>query len=87
MISDFPRFLFALTGCEKGVKGAGCRFTDQHIGTEIDLGVDVRWGGVAGMEHLFFRFDMGYLIFGKQVADDYDAPGIFALRMRLMFVF
>jgi len=34
-----------------------------------------------------FRLDMGYLVFGKQVRDDYDAPGIFALRARLMMVF
>lgn len=79
-------FLFKVTGCEKGVKGTGCRIKDQHIGTEIDVGVDVKWGGQAGFEHLFFRFDMGYLVFGKQVSSDYDAAGIFALRMRLMFV-
>ncbi|MDY0004692.1 MAG: hypothetical protein RBU30_25575, partial [Polyangia bacterium] len=81
------QYLYRVTGCEKGVKGASCRLTDNHIGTEVDVGVDVRWGGVPGIEHLFFRFDMGYLVFGKQVASDYDAPGVFALRMRLMFVF
>lgn len=80
-------FLFALKGCEKGAKGAGCRITKQHIGTEVDAGLDVAWGGRPGMEHLFFRFDLGYLFFGKQVSGDYDSPGIFALRMRLMFVF
>ena len=73
------QYLFRVTGCEKGTKGASCRLTDNHIGTELDVGVDLRWGGVPGIEHLFFRFDLGYLIFGKQVASDYDAPGVFAL--------
>jgi hypothetical protein len=80
-------FLFKLTGCEEGAKGVGCRIQDNHIGTEVDLGVDIAWGGTPELRHLFFRFDMGYLIFGKQVSGDYEAPGIFALRMRLMFVF
>lgn len=64
------------------VRGRG-----KHIGTEIDIGVDFKWGGPLGREHLMFRLDMGYLIFGDQVKDDYDSPGIFALRARLMMVF
>lgn len=76
-------FLFADVSCE-GVSGP-CM--DNYIGTEIDVGVDYRWAGAVGSEHLLFRLDMGYLVFGRQVRDDYDAPGIFALRARLMMVF
>ncbi len=66
-------------------QGKSCR--KNYIGTEIDVGVDFRWAGKIGQEHLMFRLDMGYLVFGNQVKDDYDAPGIFALRARLMMVF
>jgi len=76
-------FLFDKVSCagESGV----CM--ENYIGTEIDVGVDFRWAGRVGHEHLLLRLDMGYLVFGKQVRDDYDAPGIFALRARVMMVF
>lgn len=76
-------FLFDKVSCA----GASGLCMENYIGTEIDFGLDFRWAGPAGHEHLMLRVDMGYLVFGKQVRDDYDAPGIFALRARLMMVF
>jgi len=76
-------FLFDKVSCE----GESGLCMERYIGTEIDVGVDFRWAGRVGHEHLLFRLDMGYLVFGKQVRDDYDSPGVFALRARLMMVF
>ena len=76
-------FLFDKVSCD----GESGPCMENYIGTEIDFGLDFRWAGRVGHEHMMFRLDMGYMVFGKQVRDDYDAPGIFALRARLMMVF
>jgi hypothetical protein len=59
----------------------------RHIGTELDLGMDVRWGkGDDTLSHLLLRLEGGYLLFGSQVQDDYNARGAFSLQARLAFV-
>jgi hypothetical protein len=78
-------FLFRKGTCAKG--DLRCRIKDRYLGTEIDVGLDLAWGFRDGQPHLLFRLDMGYLVFGSQVSADYDAPGMFALRTRLMMVF
>ena len=59
----------------------------RHIGTEIDLGIDLMWGkGSDTLKHMFFRLEGGYMIFGKQVSPDYRSPGIFSIQARIAFV-
>ena len=59
----------------------------RHIGTEVDMGLDLTWGmGDDDLRHLFFRLEGGYLFFGPQVRPDYDASGAFTVQARLAFV-
>jgi hypothetical protein len=59
----------------------------RHIGTELDIGLDVRWGkGDDTLRHLLLRLEGGYLFFGSQVSADYDSYGVFSIQARLAFV-
>lgn len=59
----------------------------RRIGTEVDLGLDVKWGlGDDELSHLLLRVETGYLFFGPQVAPDYAAPGSFSIQARVAFV-
>jgi hypothetical protein len=59
----------------------------RHIGTEVDIAMDLRWAkGEDTLKHLLLRLEGGYLLFGSQVRDDYDARGAFTLQARLAFV-
>ena len=63
------------------------RGRSKYLGTELDLGVDFIWGvGADDLPHVFLRIEGGYLLFGGQIAPDYESPGSFALRTRLAFV-
>lgn len=59
----------------------------SHIGTEVDVGFDVKWGvGDDTLRHMLLRLEAGYLLFGSQVKPDYDSFGVFSLQARLAFV-
>jgi len=59
----------------------------RRIGTEVDLGLDVKWGlGDDELRHLLLRIETGYLFFGPQVAPDYASPGSFSIQARVAFV-
>lgn len=59
----------------------------RHIGTEVDIGLDLSWGlGEDTLRHMLLRLEGGYMVFGSQVSADYDAPGIFSIQARLAFV-
>lgn len=59
----------------------------RHIGTEVDMGFDVKWGmGDDTLRHMLLRLEAGYLLFGSQVSPDYRSNGVFSLQARLAFV-
>lgn len=59
----------------------------RHIGTEADLGFDIKWGmGDDTLRHMLLRLEAGYLLFGSQVRADYRSHGVFSLQARLAFV-
>ena len=59
----------------------------RHIGTEVDMGLDLAWGmGNDDLRHMLLRLEGGYLFFGPQVRPDYGVSGAFTLQARLAFI-